>query len=285
MINSVMIPANKLKSLLLFGDASYDYKDRLTNNTNFVPAYQNNSSLDILTTYTSDDFYGFLDDTEDINSGTVINTLDIGIGRVPAKNPEEAKNFVDKVEAYFNPSSLGPWRNNLTFIADDEDQNLHLQDAEVVTNTVTTVAPVFDKQKIYLDAFQQESGSGGSSYPLVNQAINNQVLNGTLIWNFAGHGGPRRLAEETILDQDIVNSWNNTNRLPLFITATCDFAPYDNPLINSIGENILVRPKTGAIALMTTTRVVFAFSNRIMNNNYLQFALQPDATWPVQKPG
>jgi len=269
-------PANKLRSLLLFGDASYDYKERLTNNTNYVPSYQNNSSLDILTTYTSDDFYGFLDDTEDINSGVIINTLDIGIGRVPAKNPEEAKNFVDKVEAYFNQLSLGPWRNNLTFIADDEDQNLHLQDAEVVTNTVTTVAPVFDKQKIYLDAFQQESGSGGSSYPLVNQAINNQVLNGTLIWNFAGHGGPRRLAEETILDQDIVNGWNNPNRLPLFITATCDFAPYDNPLINSIGENILVRPKTGAIALMTTTRVVFAFSNRIMNNNYLQFALQPD---------
>ncbi len=196
---------------------------------------------------------------------------------MPAKNIEEAKNFVDKVEAYFSPQSFGPWRNNLTFIADDEDQNLHLQDAEIITTTATTVAPVFNKQKIYLDAFRQESGSGGSSYPQANQAINNQVFNGTLIWNFTGHGGPRRLAEETILDQDIVNSWNNPNRLPLFITATCDFAPYDNPLINSIGENILLRPKTGAIALMTTTRVVFAFSNRIMNNNYLQFALQPDA--------
>lgn len=270
-------PVNKLKSLLLFGDASYDYKNRLINNTNFVPSYQNNSSLDVLSTYTSDDYYGFLDDTEDINSNAVINKLDIGIGRVPAKNPDEAKNFVDKVETYFSSSSLGPWRNNLTFIADDEDQNLHLQDAEVVTNTVTTVAPVFDKQKIYLDAFKQESGSGGSNYPSVNQAINNQVLNGTLIWNFAGHGGARRLAEETVLDQDIVNAWSNSNRLPLFITATCDFAPYDNPLINSIGENILVRQKTGAIALMTTTRVVFAFSNRIMNNNYVQFALQRDA--------
>ena len=270
-------PANKLKSLLLFGDASYDYKDRLTNNTNFVPSYQNNSSLDILTTYTSDDFFGFLDDTEDINSVLSSILLISESAACLQRITVEAKNFVDKVEAYFNPSSLGPWRNNLTFIADDEDQNLHLQDAEVVTNTVTTVAPVFDKQKIYLDAFQQESGSGGSRYPLANQAINNQVLNGTLIWNFAGHGGPRRLAEETILDQDIVNSWNNTNRLPLFITATCDFAPYDNPFINSIGENILMRPKTGAIALMTTTRVVFAFSNRIMNNNYLQFALQPDA--------
>ena len=154
---------------------------------------------------------------------------------------------------------------------------MHLQDAEIITNTAITTAPVFNQDKIYLDAFQQESGSGGSSYPQVNQAINNQIYNGTLIWNFNGHGGPRRLAEETVLDQDIINKWNNANKLPLFITATCDFAPYDIPHVNSIGENILLRPKTGAIALMTTTRVVFAFSNRIMNNNYLQFALQPDA--------
>ncbi|MEO5561792.1 MAG: type IX secretion system sortase PorU, partial [Chitinophagaceae bacterium] len=270
-------PANQLRYLLLFGDASYDYKDRLNNNTNMVPAYENNISLDVLSTYTSDDFFGFLDDNEDINSGAIINYLDVGIGRIPAKNIEEAKNFVDKAETYFSAESFGPWRNNLTFIADDEDQNLHLQDAEIITATAASTAPVFDLQKIYLDAYRQESGSGGSRYPLANQAINNQVYNGTLIWNFTGHGGPRRLAEETILDQEIVNGWNNPNRLPLFITATCDFAPFDNPQINSLGENILLRPKTGAIALMTTTRVVFAFSNRIMNDNYLKYALQPDA--------
>ncbi|WP_276500851.1 type IX secretion system sortase PorU [Terrimonas pollutisoli] len=270
-------PATRLRYLLLFGDACYDYRNRLINNTNFVPAWQSAISLDVLSTYTSDDFFGFLDDTEDINSGVASNYLDIGIGRVPAKNIDEAKNFVDKVEAYFDAKSYGPWRTNLTFIADDEDQNLHLQDAEQVSGTAANTAPLFDLQKIYLDAYQQESGSGGGRYPTANQAINNQVFAGTLIWNFNGHGSPQRLAEETILDQDIINGWNNPNRLPLFITATCDFAPYDNPLINSIGENILVRPKTGGIALMATTRTVFAFSNRVMNDNYLKFALEPDA--------
>lgn len=269
---------DSLKYLLLFGDASYDYRDRLTGNTNFVPAWENNISLDPLSTYASDDFFGFLDDNENINSGAIINYLDVGIGRVPAKNVDEAKNFVDKVEGYFAAESFGPWRNNLTFIADDEDLNLHLQDAEIITATAAATAPVFNPEKIYLDAFRQESGSGGSSYPQVNQAITNQVYAGTLVWNFTGHGGPRRLAEETVIDQDIVNSWNNANRLPLFITATCDFAPYDLPQVNSLGENILLRPKTGAIALMTTTRVVFAFSNRIMNNNYLQTSLAADAS-------
>jgi hypothetical protein len=263
--------------LLLFGDASFDYKDRTNNNTNLVPAYENNNSLDPLNSYTSDDFFGFLDDNEDINSSIVINQLDVGIGRIPAKNIDEAKNYVDKVESYYNKESFGPWRNNQLFIADDEDFNLHLQDAEALTATSKTTAPVFDIAKIYLDAFRQESGAGGSSYPEANQAINNQVYNGTLIWNYSGHGGSNRLAEETIIDQDIVDHWNNENKLPLFITATCDFAPYDNPSLNSLGENILLRPKTGGIALLTTTRVVFSFSNRIINNNYLQFALQPDS--------
>ncbi|HTD94800.1 MAG TPA: type IX secretion system sortase PorU, partial [Chitinophagaceae bacterium] len=270
-------PANRVRTALLFGDASYDYKDRLANNTNFIPCYETSVSLDILSSYTSDDFFGFLQDSEDINSVSITNDLDIGIGRVPAKSIQEAKNFVDKVGDYFSGQAFGPWRNDLLFIADDEDQNLHLEDAEIITATAATTAPVFDLKKIYLDAYPEEKSSAGSSYPAVNQAIGNEVFNGTLIWNFTGHGGARRLAEETIVDQDIVNEWNNQYRLPLFMTATCDFAPYDNPVVPSLGENLLLRAKTGGIALLTTTRVVFASSNRVMNNNYLRFALQPDA--------
>lgn len=267
----------KLKYVLLFGDASFDYKNRINFNTNLVPAYQSNISLDPLSTYTSDDFYGFLDDNEDINSGLVTNLLDVAIGRIPAKIPEEAKNYMDKVEAYFNKESLGPWRTNISFIADDEDNNLHLEDAELITGTAAATNPVFNIQKIYLDAYQQQSGAGGSRYPVVNEVISNKIFTGTLMINYNGHGGATRLAEEVILDQPMINELNNPSKLPLFITASCDFAPYDNPFINSIGENIILRPKTGGIGLMTTTRLVFSFSNRIMNNNFIRFALEPDA--------
>lgn len=267
----------RAKYLLLLGDASFDYKARITNNTNLVPAWESPASLDPLATYTSDDFFGLLDDTDDIN-GTGTYLLDIGIGRIPARNEREAQSIIDKIIAYHEPKGLGVWRNELSFVADDEDNNLHLQDAEIITQSAAAVAPVFNVGKTYLDAFRQESGAGGSRYPDVNLAISNQLFNGTLIWNYSGHGGYRRLAEEVVLDQDIINGFNNADKLPLFITATCDVAPYDNPLISSIGENLLLREKTGAIALMTTTRLVFAFSNRIMNKNYVETALkqQPD---------
>jgi hypothetical protein len=269
-------PSTTLKYLLLFGDASFDYRNRINPNTNLVPAWENAESLNPLQSYVSDDFYGFLDDAEDANSLSPA-LLDVGIGRIPARDAAEAKQYVDKVIAYRQPESFGPWRNQLSLVADDEDGNLHLNDAEILTNTLNSVAPVFTKEKTYFDAFRQESGSGGSRYPQVNEAINNQVFNGTLVWNYSGHGGSRRLADEAVLDADMVNQFKNEKRLPLFITATCDFAPYDNPLQFSIGENLLLRPASGAIALMTTTRVVFAFANRVMNNNYLQFAFQRNA--------
>lgn len=266
----------RARYLLLLGDASFDYKARIVNNTNLVPAWESPQSLDPLATYTSDDFFGLLDDGDDVN-GTGVYLLDIGIGRIPARNEREAQAIIDKIIAYHQPKGLGPWRNELSFVADDEDNNLHLQDAEIIAQSATAVAPVFNTGKVYLDAFRQESGTGGSRYPDVNIAISNQLFNGTLIWNYSGHGGYRRLAEEVVLDQDIINTFNNADKLPLFITATCDVAPYDNPLISSIGENLLLREKTGAIALMTTTRLVFAFSNRIMNKNYVETALQKQA--------
>lgn len=262
------------KYLLLFGDASYDYLSRLKNNTNLVPCYESPASLDPLGTYTADDFFGLLSDNDNINSSATANLLDIGIGRIPAKNVTDAKNAVDKIIAYTQKESFGPWRNDLTFIADDGDGNLHLNDAEIMSATVSAAYPLGNEQKIYLDAYKKQSGSGGSRYPDVNAAINNKIFSGTLICNYSGHGGPSRLAEEDILDQDMIKTWINGNKLPLFVTATCDFAPYDNPAINSIGEDILLREKNGAIGLMTTTRVVFAFSNRIMNNNYLNLAMQ-----------
>lgn len=259
--------------LLLFGDASFDYKDRLAGNTNFVPAWQSPNALDPLSTYASDDFFGFLDDADDINSSR-LNLLDIGIGRIPAKTVGEAKALVDKILLYHQPAALGPWRNEFSFVADDEDNNLHLQDAEQITATVSATAPSFNTEKIYLDAFRQQADAGGSRYPEANLLIENRLNTGNLIWNYSGHGGYRRLAEEVVLDQPIIDRLNNTGRLPLFITATCDVAPFDNPLIRSIGENLLLREKTGAVALMTTTRLVFAFSNKVMNDNYLRIALQ-----------
>ncbi len=265
----------KPKYLLLFGSGSYDFRNRIPGNVNFVPAYESINSLDPLSTYTSDDFFGLLDDNEDINQNNNTATIDIGIGRIPARNQMEAKTMVDKIIRYGSNKSFGSWRNQSVYVADDQDNNLHLNDAELISSDANTANSLINQTKVYLDAFPLVSGSGGARYPAVNEAIINQVFNGTLLFNYSGHGNYQRLADEAVLTQEELNRFNNPEKLPLFITASCDFAPHDDPIKNSLGAGILTGNSNGAIALLTTTRLVFAFSNRVINDNYLKGALQP----------
>jgi hypothetical protein len=273
--------AKRPRYLLLFGAGSFDYKDRLAGNTNRVPAYESGISLDPLNTYTSDDFFAMLRDSADVNNPDRKNLLDLGVGRIPARTLAEASAVVDKIIHYADIRTQGPWRNELTLVADDGDQNLHFQDAEGFAGTIASGAPAFTTEKIYLDAYKQQSTPAGGRYPDVVQAISSGIYNGTLIWNYNGHGSNARLSNEVVMDQSTIAGFSNPDKLPLFITATCDFAPYDNPLIQSIGASLLVRQGSGAIALMTTTRLVFAFSNKFINDNYLQVALtpKPDGTY------
>lgn len=263
--------------VLFFGDASYDYKDRISNNTNIVPTYETNESISKITGYCTDDFFGFLDDNEDINnySFNQINTLDIGIGRLVVTNTSQADQVLRKIYAYDSPQSFGPWKNNMAFNADDGDQAIHLEDGEIMSQYINDSLPVYNNYKIYVDAFTQQSTPAGPRSPDANKALSNQMYNGTFLVNYNGHGGPTSWCEERIFTMDDINALTNFNKLPLFITATCDFAPFDNPTKVSAGETLLLKPDGGAIALMTTTQLVYADQNRIMNLNYMKQGFKP----------
>jgi hypothetical protein len=263
------------KYLLLFGDASYDYKDRISSNTNFVPTYESPNSLDPINSFNTDDYFGCLDESE---GGSMVDNndyLDIAIGRIPVKTPAEAQNIIAKIINYQSNSSLGNWRNEVTFIADDEDGNLHLKDAEAVATYVDTTYKAYNLNKIYFDSYQQVSIAGGSRYPDVKDAINRKIFSGTLIMNYIGHGGINGLAYERVLDATDVATWNNMDKLPLFVTATCELSKFDDPAITSVGEQILLKPNGGGIAMVTTLRLVFASANRTLNENFFKNIFEP----------
>lgn len=268
--------ANQLKYVLLFGAASFDYKNRIQPNTNYVPSYESTNSLEPLNTYVTDDFFGLLGNTNDINQVNVAPPLRLAIGRFPVRTQAEATTMVNKIMHYHTKTTFGAWRNQAVFVADDKDNDLHLQDAESIAAATAQYDTAINATKIYLDSYPMVSGAGGSRYPQVNAAIVSQLYNGALIFNYNGHGGYQQLSNSAVFGQTELQQLNNPDKLPLFITATCDFAPYDDPTKNSLGGSLLYNGNTGAIALLTTTRVVFAYSNQIINNNYMQAALQPN---------
>src|SRR5690606_30924817 len=119
-----------------------------------------------------------------------------------------------------------------------------------------------DVSKIYLGAFPQE----GKSSVAAKEAINDAIKKGALIINYSGHGNESVWAEERILTTTMINEWENYDKLSLFVTATCEFGKYDSPLQISGGEMLLLSPKGGAIALVTTSRPVYSNTNFLLNS-------------------
>lgn len=270
------------KNVLLFGDASYDYKDRLPANTNYVPTFESRQSVVFGASYTTDDFFGLLDDNEDIEATSSASALDIGIGRLPVKSSEEAWAVVNKIKVYASPASLGPWRIMNTYVADNEDgAGAHLSDAETMASAVNNETPIFNGYKVYLDAMNFISTPGGARCPDANKAINDRIAKGTFLLNFSGHGNPEVLAHERIVTANDYNNWENLTRLPFMVTATCDFSRFNQPSYVSAGEAIINKANGGAIAMLTTTHEVYASGNTPLNKRFLEdfFHQRPDGRW------
>ncbi len=263
---------SKLKYLLLFGKGTYDnLHPATTENPCFIPTWQSESSLNPASSFVTDDYFGLLGEDEGGQKGIV----DIGIGRIPCVSASEAKAVVDKILHYNTSPAMGEWRNNICFVGDDEDNNIHVSDSEQLANFVNQNYPAFYTDKIYLDAFKEET-TPEKRYPDVNKALSNRVKEGALIINYVGHANEEGLAHEKILTISDIDSWSNVDKLPVFVTATCEFSRWDLKNKQSAGEHVLLKTVGGGIALFSTTRLVYSSSNYEMNRSFFKYVFEKD---------
>ena len=271
--------SRRIKYLCLFGDASFDYKDRISQNTNIVPSWYSLNSYSLASSYVSDDFFGMMDNSEGMMENS--DKLDIAVGRILADSPQRATDLVDKISSYYNANSYGDWRNKLIVISDDVDEpweSIIQGTSNSLADLITDNKPFFNVKKILSDAYVQESSSGGERYPEVNNAIIDGIELGALVVNYFGHGGEDGIARERIFDKIDATELSNENKLNCFVSVTCEFTKFDNPGRNTAGEFLYWNKNGGAIALITTTRQIFVSVGVNFNltlENYL-FSLNSD---------
>lgn len=266
------------KYLLLFGDGAFDNRFitsgwQNVTKSNMLLTYQTESSLDE-TSYVIDDYFGFLDD---YNNGRGLTSMrvDIGIGRFPVRTLAEATNMVDKVIKYMNNEETGSWKNNVCFVADDGNSGetppyttAHMSQADQLAEYLNNSHPEFLVNKIYFDSYKKDFSGGLSTYPDVRNNIQKQLRNGLLLINYTGHGNTVSWSDEKILTESDITQSTYT-RLPIWITATCDFCRFDAP-VTSAGEQVFLNKLSGGIGLFTTTRVAYSTPNFTINDNLIR---------------
>jgi len=274
---------DSLHYVLLLGDASFDYKGNLptTYSPHFVPTYQSYESLSPIYSFNSDDYFVLLESHEgnwveresDVTNAR--QTLDAGIGRLPVNTLEEARSIVNKLIHYENKVTFGKWRNELMFVADDGDGNLHQFQGDKFARFVENIAPQYNPKRLFVDAYPRLSQANSRTSPIARKKLENQIRNGALIINFNGHGSEDAWCSEKVLERSQISRWTNLNNMPLLLTATCEFGRFDNPGVKSGAEEAILHSRGGAIALLTTTRPVYSSSNEILSDAFYSVVFEP----------
>lgn len=292
----------KLQYVALFGDGIFDPKGRVTGKTDVVPAFQligASYKEDPISNIGTDDYYGVLDDNEAFTS---VDIIDVAIGRILGSDINTLKEQVNKIEHYMKNGSqfftqnnincidgissttFGDWRTRVTNIADFEDYFI-VRDQEPAYTIMKTSYPEFNIKKLYLDAYQMIVSLGGEKFPQLNEDLINSFYNGSLIINYVGHGGVDKLSNATIINKEQIKNLKNSDRLPLFVSSTCEFTRYDDPTAVSAGEWMALNPVGGAIGLLTTTRTVSYTLNTMVVNSLFNSAFSRTADNKVKTLG
>ena len=269
------------KYLLLFGDGAYDNRfvteswSKISDKEreNFLLTFQSENSLDEKS-YVTDDYFGFLDDA---SNGKSVEScpVDIGIGRFPIRSVSDARKMVNKVIRYMNNEELGIWKNETCFVADDgsnadkvkKQANDHMKYANGAAQTVEEKAPDVLASRLFFDNYAKDYSSSNSD-SVVTDEMNKKLREGLMLINYTGHGNTTSWSDENVLTLPMIDKFSYP-KLPLWITATCDFCRFD-ALATSAGESIFLNEKSGGIALYTTVRVAYGSENDRINNSFLE---------------
>lgn len=267
-----------LKYLLMFGKGTYDNRNLLGSGIRTLVTYQTPPSTDFSSgAYPTDDIFGIL---------TTPSVLDISVGRLPAKNIAEARHLVDKIAGYMENKDLGrddirgDWRNYVCLLSDDADPSCPGDTTFTTSNEITAqqikkTFPQYNIDRIFADAYIQQSGADGSYYPDVNNALRQRINYGCLLLNYIGHGSTEYIGTERYMLLSDIEHYSNTDRLAFFVTSTCTFGKFDNINETSGGESFLLAEAAG-VGVVAAARPISHIQR--FNTDVCLFALDPANT-------
>ncbi len=264
----------KPEYILLFGDGDFDYFNVEGKGKNFIPTFQKAESLFEIDSYPYDDYYCRISGND--------SKADLAIGRLSVTTIQEAKIVVDKIINYETQLNKGLWRNRITLLADDglagfngsyveDDGNTHTRQSEDLS--INYIPQNFDRNKMYLSNYQTINTGLGRRKPDCNLEVINSINNGTLIFNYIGHGNPDVWAHEIVFDRSISIPQLRNKELFFLTAATCDFGKYDDPNLQSATEEMILMDGAGMIGGLSAVRPVFSSSNADLNNDFYSFML------------
>lgn len=282
-INSQQTPPSYL---LLFGDASYDVKNILGNNTNFIPTFQTPDYWNVDGIATDDDF-AYMGDNEYSTGTGISGIIDIAVGRLPVSTKAQAQAVIRKIQCYTSASivgggnnanlssNFGDWKNTITFVTDDGEKfDEAYEDSGRFSEVIFPKFPEINVEKIYSDAYQRYSTPKGATYPDARKALHDRINQGALFVGYMGHSGWDAWSDEKLLILEDIHKWKNQYAFPMMFSSSCTFSYFDQIDKTSGGELCVLAPDGGGISMIAASRVAYGGSIEGIQSDFITHALE-----------
>jgi hypothetical protein len=236
--------------VLHVGDCTSAYRNQFRNNVvNYVPSYTVGSA----DRFASDNWFATF-----CGDDLLADSL---IGRFSVNSTGDLENLLKKQYIYRARPGRGPWVNTLGFVADHSEFESALQ--QVMTQSVPSrffVKRILMAEEPWVDNYYFPSEIADAKRAKVSPATTRKIRDlfdsGAAIITYFGHGSPNVWSNERIwFGGDSENSdnlmLNNTDRLPLVMTMTCNTGAIDYPMPRwnvTISEDMMRIANGGAIA-------------------------------------
>jgi CheY-like chemotaxis protein len=248
--------------VLLVGDSTYDPKDNwnMGDTTAYLPTYLMFTEHKGETV--TDQWFVTFSGEDAI--------ADMHIGRLPAADATQAAVMVNKIVTYettLNSKFADPdhWEKNIVLVADNQRVGadyLYEADFEIMNEDVAALLPAGMQTVLrgYLDDYATPA--------FLTADLIDKINAGALMVNYSGHGATQVWANEHILDNGDLAALTNTDRLPFFVSMSCEsgfFAYPENWFFPSLAEALL-RSDAGAVAALMPTGMTTTEGQRIFNS-------------------
>lgn len=255
---------HSLKYMLLMGAATFDHRCLTEavsrSNGTYVPTWQTDGSLSDDTSFSSDDYYAFLDDDSGMRPDR--DKLRIAVGRIPARNPSAAKVFTDRLISYSKSPLTGDWKSKVLLMADDGDIAVHLDQTESLEKSMRQnhMGENLAYNKVYLDAHEKLGGVAVNARNKLHTLLND----GVIWWNYIGHASLRELSGEGVMVLKDLNTLY-LKRPAFFYGATCSFLHWDGTELSGL-EMLAMSDAGGVIGGISAVRPVFITRNGVLSS-------------------
>lgn len=263
--------ANPLQYVLLLGSGHFDYRNlsgqAAGGLANHVPPYEFLAGGGDGEGLASDDFYALLDPGDVVTDGAV---MDLSIGRVPARNAAEARDYLRKVAEYEDPALAGAWRGRMAFAADDGTQRGNTNDfdgiwqghttfADSISRTVLRNEPGVTADQVFLLDYRFD---GAFHKPEAAQDLIALINQGALAVTYVGHGANSQWSDEALLQtNDGLARLSNRGRTPFLNSFSCTVGRFESIKQDCMSDRMVMARDKGAIAAVSAIRESYPVEN------------------------